>query len=115
MGVNTNTKIKVAFIGAGSMAQEHIKAFASFDGVELAGIHSRTTEKAQKMAQTFSVMNVCSSIDQLWTTTKADLVVVTVFEVAMLEVALEVMKYPWKVLLEKPKKQQSQQISMQIK
>ena len=38
---------KVVTIGAGAMAREHIRAFASLPGVSIAGIHSRTKSRAE--------------------------------------------------------------------
>ena len=42
--------LKVAFVGAGYMATEHMRAFASLPDVEIAGIYSRTRERAEKLA-----------------------------------------------------------------
>jgi predicted dehydrogenase len=35
-------KIKIAIIGAGNIAEEHIKAFKAQDNCDLIGIYSRT-------------------------------------------------------------------------
>jgi predicted dehydrogenase len=84
------------------MATEHLKAFSSLEEVEIVGIYSRTAGRAEKLAKDFKIPFVSSSIKELFEQTKADLVVVTVFETAMLEVALECLKYAWQVFLEKP-------------
>ena len=50
--VSLPSPLKVAFIGAGYMAEEHMRAFASLSDVTIAGIHSRTRERADKLAWT---------------------------------------------------------------
>ena len=94
--------IKVAVIGAGSMAREHIKAFNAVPGVKVIGINSRTLSKAESLAKEFGIPNVIYDLKSLYTETKADIVVITVNILAMLEVAEEVFKYPWVCLFEKP-------------
>lgn len=93
--------LKVAFVGAGYMAAEHARAFASLPDVEIAGFYSRTRERAEKLAASYGA-RVCDSVSDLYKQTSADLVVVTVVELSMAEVASECFAYPWSVLLEKP-------------
>ena len=57
-------KIKVAFIGAGNMAKEHIKAFSSLENVELTGIFSRTKEKSEALTQSSMKMGEAMYKDQ---------------------------------------------------
>jgi predicted dehydrogenase len=93
--------LKVAFVGAGYMATEHMRAFASLPDVEIAGIYSRTRERAEKLAALYGA-RVCDSVSDLYAKTGADLVVVTVVELSMAEIASECFDRPWTVLLEKP-------------
>lgn len=93
---------KVAFVGAGYMAAEHMKAFSGIDGVELVGVYSRTYARGEQLAANYPGMKVCDSMAELYQQTCADLVVVTVTELSMNAVATECFTYPWKVLLEKP-------------
>jgi len=97
-----NDLCKVAIIGAGYTAREHIRAFADVPGVKLAGIHSRTRGKAETLAKEYSIPLVCDSVDELYEKTKADLVVVTVVEMSMRPVCEVCFQYPWASLLEKP-------------
>jgi predicted dehydrogenase len=92
----------VAIIGAGNMAREHIRAFKDVPGVNLVGIHSRTRSKAKALADEFQIDAVYDSITELYTKTRADLVVITVFELAMNSVSRICFEYPWTALLEKP-------------
>jgi predicted dehydrogenase len=100
---NTEPKrCRVAFVGAGYMASEHLKAFKDIAGVELAGIYSRTTERAEKLAQEFGVARVCKSVDELYQKTEADLVVVSVPELSTRAVVEQCLRHPWTSLIEKP-------------
>jgi predicted dehydrogenase len=83
------------------MAEEHMRAFASLPDVTIAGIHSRTRERAEKLAAVYNTQ-VCDSVSDLYDKTGADLVVVTVIELSMAEVAAACFRHPWTVLLEKP-------------
>lgn len=93
--------IKIAFIGAGYMAQEHAKAFAGMPGVELSGVCSRTPARAEALAAQYA-MEVFDSVDALYQGTSADIVVVAVPELAVAAVCCEVFRYPWLSLIEKP-------------
>ncbi len=93
---------RVAVIGAGYMAREHIRAFQDMTDVRIQGIHSRTKDRAEDVARNFGIATVCDSVRELYETTKADLVVVTVPELEMNAVSRACFEYPWTVLLEKP-------------
>jgi len=95
-------QIKIAFIGAGFMAEAHIKAFADISGVFLAGIYSRTFARAEKLALKFSIEEVYTSIDELYMGTQADLVIIAVPELSVNQVCKEAFKFPWVCLVEKP-------------
>lgn len=94
--------VKIAVIGAGNMAREHLKCFAHLGGVTLAGIFSRTRSRAEDVAIGYPGMVVCDSVEELYHRTQADLVIVTVKELAMAQVAAACFRFPWAVLLEKP-------------
>jgi predicted dehydrogenase len=94
--------VSVAIIGAGNMAREHAAAFASLEGVRLAGIHSRTRDRAASLAEEFGIEHVADSVADLHDRTGADLVVNTVFETAMRDVTLQALAHDWALLLEKP-------------
>ncbi|WP_367606900.1 Gfo/Idh/MocA family protein [Legionella sp. W05-934-2] len=94
--------IKIAIIGAGNMAREHIKAFQAIENVTIAGIHSRTYQRASELAIEFHIPINTSSIGELHQATQADLVIVTVPELQANKVAKECFKFDWTVLLEKP-------------
>ena len=93
---------KVSFVGAGYMTSEHLNVFADISDVKLEGIYSRTRSKSEALAQKFDLSAVCDSISDLYHKTKADLLVISVPELAVREVCLEAFKYPWTCLIEKP-------------
>jgi predicted dehydrogenase len=95
------SKLKVAFVGAGYMTSEHIKAFASLPDVEVAGIFSKTVSRAEALASHHGAI-VATSVEDLHARTQADVVVVSVPELAMAELATRCFEFPWLVLLEKP-------------
>ncbi|MDB5810223.1 MAG: gfo/Idh/MocA family oxidoreductase [Betaproteobacteria bacterium] len=99
---NSNKICKVAFVGAGYMAAEHIKAFRDIPNVRLAGICSRSAERAGNMAKELCVETTCRSIAELHERTSAELVVIAVPEMAVRRVAGDCFQYPWTCLIEKP-------------
>lgn len=84
------------------MAGQHIAAFSALDGVEVAGISSRTRARAQELADRCRIRTVADTIDELYEQTAAQLVVVAVPELAANAVAQACFRHPWAVLLEKP-------------
>lgn len=96
------TQIKVAVIGAGFMADAHIKAFTDISDVALVGIHSRTRTRAEALAQKHGISQVYDSIDALYAGTQADLVIIAVPELSANAVCKCAFKYPWQALIEKP-------------
>lgn len=102
MNSGTEEQVNVAVIGAGNMAREHARAFASIDGVRLAGIMSRTRSKAETLAAELGFDNVYDSVSELYEKTKADIVVVAVSVLAIPPITEECMEYPWLILAEKP-------------
>lgn len=94
--------MKIAIVGAGYMAREHVRAFCGLAGVQVIGVFSRTEARAHALAQEFDIPHVCSSIDDLYARTRADLVVVAVTELSMNAAAKACFAHPWLCLLEKP-------------
>lgn len=95
-------KVKVAFVGAGYMAKEHLMVFGEIPDAILAGIYSRTRSKAENLAKAFNIPVVADSLEELYAKTQADLLVVTVNVAQMAAMIKECCKYPWTILAEKP-------------
>lgn len=96
------SSVKIAIIGAGYMALEHIKAFRDIPGLKIVGIHSRTKARAVVLAQEYGIPQVCDSIDELYAATQADLVIIAVPELSVNSVCKAAFKHPWQALVEKP-------------
>jgi predicted dehydrogenase len=92
---------RVAVVGAGYMAREHVRAFASLPSVEIAGVCSRTRSRAEALAATCGAA-VYDTVDAIYEATRADAVVVAVNELSMPDVCAAVFRYPWLCFLEKP-------------
>jgi hypothetical protein len=93
---------KVAFIGAGYMAEEHIKAYKSIEKFDCVAIFSRNKTKALNLSVKYSIPNVFDSISSLYENTHADIVLICVNELSTFNVLLEAFKYSWVCLIEKP-------------
>lgn len=92
---------KIAIVGAGYMAEEHARAFASIEGVTIVGIVGRNPVRADALAAQYG----CPAFDNIaimYAATEADAVVVAVPELECRPVCEEVFQYPWVSLLEKP-------------
>lgn len=95
-------QINVAVVGAGYMAEEHIKAFQEVSNVTVCGIYSRTRGRAEKLATKYGIPLVTNSIDALYSETESVLVVIAVPELSASAVCKKAFKHPWAVLIEKP-------------
>jgi predicted dehydrogenase len=102
MEIRRNINKKIAVIGAGYMAKEHIKVYKDIHNVEIAGIFSRTKKKASDLSLAYSIKYVADSISELYSLTKADLVIIAVSELEVRKVCEEAFKFPWMLLIEKP-------------
>lgn len=96
-----NDPITVALVGAGYMATEHARAFASLPGVRIVGVCGRSRERAHALADQYGA-RVFDDVATLHRETAAAVVVVAVNELAMRGVCEAVFCHPWTCLLEKP-------------
>lgn len=94
--------IRVAIIGAGYMASEHLKVFDAHPNSQVVGIYSRTQKNAYHLVQDYGDVEVFDSVKELYDTTEADVVIVTVPELSVQKVFSQVSKYSWSIFLEKP-------------
>jgi predicted dehydrogenase len=92
---------KIAIVGAGYMAGEHARAFASLPNVSIVGVCGRTPARAEKLAIEYNAPTF-ETVAAMYRETKPDAVVVAVNELSMLDVSMECFRYPWVCLLEKP-------------
>lgn len=95
-------KINVSIIGAGLIAEEHIKAFASFKNFNFVGIHSRTKSKAIKLKKKYKIKKFYETIDGLYKNSCSDMVIVAINLDNISTVYKKVVSFDWVCLLEKP-------------
>lgn len=102
-GLNRGVKMnwKIAIVGAGYMADEHARAFASVPGVKIVGVCGRSRDRVEAFAERYGIP-AFESVDALYNGTMADAVVVAVNELSARGVCLEAFRYPWLCFLEKP-------------
>lgn len=93
---------RVALVGAGGMIAEHAKAFEGLEGVELVAIWNRTRSKAQDIGSRHGIAAVFDDLDEMLDTAKPDLVVMAVYEPAILGIASRILERPVALFMEKP-------------
>lgn len=84
------------------MAEEHIKALKPNKRCHIAGIMSRNKADAIKLASSYGIEHVETSIERLHEKTAADGVVVAVNELSTIDVLTKCAAFPWLILCEKP-------------
>lgn len=94
--------MNVSIIGSGYMASEHLKVFTSLNEVDQIFIYSRNTKTAQALVESSAKARFCASLDELYSSSKSDLVIVCVPELHTKDICEKIKGYPWKILVEKP-------------
>lgn len=95
-------KIKIAVVGAGNMASEHIKAFSDIADVEIVAITSRNIERAEKLAEKYKIGAVCKNISEMYEQHKPEGLIIAVPELETYSVLSQASLFPWSILAEKP-------------
>lgn len=98
-----NLIYKVAFVGAGTMAEEHIKAFDYLKKkYKIVGIFSRTLKKAKILQNKYNIPILCNSIEELYKKTKADLLIIAINIKSSKKMLFKSISFNWKIIIEKP-------------
>lgn len=95
-------KFKIAVVGAGNMASEHIKAFSDIDDVELVAITSRRIESANVLAEKNNLSYTYTSLSAMYQQHQPDGLIIAVPELQTYGVLMEASSFPWSILVEKP-------------
>ncbi len=95
-------RIKMALIGAGWVAREHLAVLKSLADIDLVGISSRTLSKAQTLADEFGIRNIYANIDSLVKKSQPDALLILVSEDQIFPVARKALKFGLPLFLEKP-------------
>lgn len=93
--------VRVAMIGAGTMARRHLEVLGSLPGVEIAAVSSRGIDKLQKLASDFGVTQFRSN-EEMLRQVRPDAVVVAVSVASVYDVALTCIRRGVSALIEKP-------------
>ena len=95
-------KKKICFIGAGKTWKKHLEVFSKFKNLELVGIYNRTTRKAHQIKNKFKINRVFNNIDEMYSLTKPNYVIVVVSPDVNFKIIRNCLKYPWIIFTEKP-------------
>lgn len=100
----SDSLVRIAVIGAGRLASEHAKALKLLNNVEIVGVCSRTWGSGERFAREFGIKEcaITTEVSNLFSLTRADVVIVAVSEESIYEVSTKVFENPWVILLEKP-------------
>ena len=60
------SNVRLGIIGAGYIAQEHLKVIQAMAGVCAVGITSRTKSKAEELARKYDVEEVFENVDKIF-------------------------------------------------
>jgi predicted dehydrogenase len=93
--------MRAGIIGAGAVAGHHARAISETDGIELAGVASRTKEKAEQMAAKFGARCYPDALSLL-DDPSVDLVIICTFPDSHREYASAAARKGKHVLVEKP-------------
>ena len=96
-------KIYVSIVGAGKIAEDHIRAFGAVKGYKIVGIFSRTQSKAKKLQKKYNILRCYNSIEDLNKYSNSNLVIVAVSLESLSLVYKKILSYNnWSCLVEKP-------------
>ena len=94
--------IKLGVIGAGIIADEHLKVIKEIKSFKLISITSRTYDKSLKLAQRYKIQKIYTNIDQMLKNEKLDALVIFVSAENMYGVLKKIIKYRITFFFEKP-------------
>ena len=95
-------KIRLGLVGAGAMAQEHLKVLTRLEEYTVVGLTSRTASKAQQLLGQFGLSCFYPSLDELVSQAKPQALRILVGEESMAQVAAEAMRFGLPLFIEKP-------------
>ena len=97
------SSLKLALIGAGYIAEEHLKAVDLIEGLRVDLIYSRTLSKANSLAKKFSINHVVTDQDSFKNLAKElDGILITVSAENMFNICKDLLPLKKPLLIEKP-------------
>ena len=94
--------IRLGVIGAGHIASEHLNVIQAMDGINVAGITSRTVSKAEELANNYAIEKVYGNIDSLIEQCAPDAVLILVSADQTFSVTKSVIPFNLPFFVEKP-------------
>ena len=96
------SNIRLGIIGAGNIAQEHLKVIEAMDGVSAVGITSRTKSKAEELARKYDVEEVFKNVDDLINKCNPNALMILVSANQLYEVTKKLIPSQIPLFIEKP-------------
>ncbi len=84
------------------MAQQHCRVLSQLQGVSLIGVTSRTRKRSEDLAESYGIAGVYDTIDEMYQKTGADLLLITVKELGLVDAVKAAAAHDWSLFLEKP-------------
>ena len=94
--------IRIGLAGCGLFGESHLRAYRAVPGAEVTAVYDPVVERAEELAQTFSIPRVCLSLEELCHHQAVDAVDVVSPEEAHLEPVLTALRAGKEVFVEKP-------------
>ena len=95
-------KIKIALIGAGYIAEYHVRALQKIDAIEIAAIVARTEKSAQAFAKKYKIENAFTRIEPILQDHSIEAVILSTPNSLHAPHAIEFLKNGKDVFIEKP-------------
>jgi predicted dehydrogenase len=96
------SNVRLGIIGAGYIAQEHLKVIQAMAGVCAVGITSRTKSKAEELARKYDVEEVFENVDNLMEKCNPDALMILVSASCIYEVTKKLIPTGVPLFIEKP-------------
>jgi predicted dehydrogenase len=94
--------IRLGVVGAGNIASQHLQVLRHIRGIEVAGITSRTREKAELLASEFEIQHVADNLKDLVEDVRPDGLLILVSIAQMFEATKEAIQFGLPLFIEKP-------------
>lgn len=95
-------QVRVAVLGAGKIAPEHLKVLRAFDDVAIVGISNRGNSDLTPLAEEYEIEQTFSNWTQMLDTVQPDAVLILVSHFVTVEVAADCIRRGIPALIEKP-------------